>query len=103
MRKLLILAVLALSVGVAFAAVPRKGSVHATAGTSDIIRNFTGSASHLTVAPASADVVVLHVPSYGEQDSFTVRAGDVMNWSDIDIYGFKIIRATATVVDVYWW
>lgn len=103
MRKLLILGVLALSVGVAFAAAPRKGSVHAAAGTTDIIRNFTGSVANLTVAPTAADVVVIHEPHYASQDSFTVRAGEVMNWNDLDIYGFKVIRASSTAVDIYWW
>ena len=103
MRKLLILAVLALSVGVAFAAAPRKGSVHATSSTDAINRTFVGSVGNLSVAPATQDVIVLHKPHYANQDTFTVRSGDVMNWTGLDIYGFTILRANATVVDVYWW
>lgn len=103
MRNLMILAVLALTVGVALAAAPRKGSVHAEAATTLINRDFLGSVGNLTVAPASADVVVIHKPHYVDQDSFTVRAGEIMNWNDLDIYGFEIIRATSTAVDVYWW
>ena len=103
MRKLFIFAVLALSAGVALAAAPRKGSVHAAAATTLINRDFAGSVGNLTVAPASADVVVIHKPHYVNQDSFTVRAGDVMNWTNIRITGFQVLRATSTSVDVYWW
>lgn len=85
------------------AAAPRKGSVHATSGTADFERTFVGSVGNLSVAPSAADIVVLHYPHYSNQDSFTVKSGDVMTWEGVDIYGFKVIRTNATAVDVYWW
>ena len=103
MRKLLILAVLALCAGVALAAAPPKGSVHASSDTEVINRDFWDPVANLTVAPATGDVIVLHKPHLANQDSFTVRAGDVMNWTDLRITGFRVLRASATAVDVYWW
>jgi len=82
---------------------PRKGYMNMPAGTSDNDRSFRGSVANLTVSPLTADVLVLHYPHYADQDSFTVKAGDVMNWDGLDIYGFKIIRTVSTAVDVYWW
>ena len=81
---------------------PRKGSLHATSGTSTITRNFRGSVSELIIAPDTQDVQVLHSPHYASQDTFAVRAGDVMNWEGLDIYGFTILRPSATAVDAYW-
>lgn len=87
----------------AYAAVGNKGSAHVESGTSDFERNFVGRASHLTIYPHSADVEVIHKPHYANADTFIVRSGSTMNWDDLGIYGFKVIRTTATAVDVYWW
>ena len=81
----------------------RKGSIHLASGTTDSTVVFVTSVTNLSVAPATANIVVLHNPHYANQDSFLIKAGDVMTWGGLGIYGFTIDRTSATVVDVYWW
>ena len=102
MRAATILGILLIA-AMLVALAPTKGSYHATSGTTTIVRTFRGPVSNLAVAPVTADVVVIHDPHYVNADSFTVRAGDVMNWDGLGIYGFTVIRASATAVDAYWW
>jgi len=103
MKRWFLLIVALAFAGAVWAAAPVRGSVHAASGTSTVTRNFNNRVANLTVAPATQDVVVILRPSETQDDSLTVRAGDVMNWDNLMIYGFDVIRATATVVDVYWW
>jgi len=106
MKKHILVALAVLTAAViAYASAPTKGSIHAASGTSNFERNFVDRVSNLSVAPATADVKVIHYPHFANQDTFTVRSGDVMTWVDLnpEIWGFKVIRSSATVVDVYWW
>lgn len=103
MKRLFVAALMAASL-VVLAAAPPVGMIDASSGTTTLDRTFSGfTVNHLTVAPETADVLVFIDPQHAQDETLTVKAGDVMNWYDIQVSGFTVERPTATAVQIYWW
>ena len=104
MKRLLLIIILLAVAGMAWAAAPGRGGVYADAGISTFERTLGSgiSAGNLWVYAHSADVQLLIKPHSANQDTFVVRAGTDKHFS-ITHRGFKVIRPSATAVDVEWW